>query len=106
MRLSFLIDTGADSTMVNEQVMRWLEIPPRGSRDILGATTHIDPTTCATHDVQFEIRTTPGEPALIFPALEVLARPFFNVSIDGLIGRDVLDRLILTMGRGQFRLDY
>lgn len=105
MRLSFLIDTGADSTMVKEDVMRWLDIPGRGSRDILGSTSHIEATTCLTHDVQFEIRT-PGEQPLIFPALEILARPFFNVSIDGLIGRDVLDRLQLTIGRGHYRIDF
>lgn len=91
--------------MVSEDIMRSLAIPPRGSRDIVGSTTHIDPTACNAYDVCFEIRTS-GDPPLKVPALEVLARPFFNVSIYGLIGRDVLDRLTLTMGRGQFRLDY
>ena len=105
MRLPFLIDTGADTTMVNEDSMRSLGIEARGARDIVGSTTHIDPTTCSAYDVSFEIRT-PGENLLAIPALEVLARPFFNVSIYGLIGRDVLDRMTLTMGRGRFRLDY
>lgn len=105
LKLPFLIDTGADTTMVSEQTMRTLGIPERGARDIVGSTTHIDPTTCSAHDIEFQIQT-PGDPALVIPALEVLARPFFNVSIDGLIGRDVLDRCILTIGRGQFHLEY
>ena len=104
-RLSFLIDTGADTTMVSEQAMRLLGIPERGARRIVGSTTHIEPTTCSAYDVQFEMRTH-GDPPRIFPALEVLARPFFNVSIEGLIGRDVLDQMQLTLGRGRFRLDY
>lgn len=85
--------------------MRWLDIPQRGSRDIVGATTHIDPTTCSAYDVSFELRT-PGDAPMSIAALEVLARPFFNSSISGLIGRDVLDRMQLLMGRGRFRLDY
>jgi hypothetical protein len=104
-KLPFLIDTGADTTMVNEDIMRSLAIPPRGSREIVGSTTHIAPTTCSSYDISFEIRTS-GDPPLIVPALEVLARPFFNMSIYGLIGRDILDRLTLTVGRGQFRVDY
>lgn len=85
--------------------MRSLAIPQRGARDIVGSTTHIAPTTCNSYDVRFELRT-PGEHALVLPALEVLARPFFNVSIFGLIGRDVLDRLTFTMGHERFRLEY
>ncbi|WP_424949142.1 aspartyl protease family protein [Delftia tsuruhatensis] len=103
--MPFLIDTGADTTMVNEDLMRSLGIPRRGSRDVVGSTTHIDPTPCDSYDVSFEIHT-PGEIPLAVPALEVLARPFFNVSIYGLIGRDVLDKYQLTMGHGRFRLDY
>lgn len=105
LRLPFLIDTGADTTMVNEDAMRSLGIEARGARDVVGSTTHIEPTTCAAYDVSFEIRT-PGENPFVVPALEVLARPFFNVSIYGLIGRDVLDHMMLTIGKGRFRLDY
>nr|WP_170168120.1 retropepsin-like aspartic protease [Pseudorhodoferax soli] len=104
-RVPFLIDTGADTTMVSEQLMRTLGIPQSGSRDIVGSTTHIDPTTCSAHDIAFEIRT-PGEAPFAVPALQVLARPFFNSSIEGLIGRDVLNQLELTMGHWRFKLEY
>lgn len=104
-RLSLLIDTGADTTMVNEQTMRSLQIPPRGVRSVVGSTTDINPTACDTHDVELSI-VTPGEQPLILPAIEVLARPFLTVSIDGLLGRDVLDTLNLSIGRGRFRLEW
>ena len=104
-RVPFLIDTGADTTMVNEDLMRSLGIPATGARDIVGSTTHTDPTTCDCYAVAFELRSS-AEAPMVVPALEVLARPFFNVSIYGLIGRDVLDRLHLTMGGRRFRLDW
>lgn len=103
-RVPFLIDTGAQGTVVSEQLMRILGIPVRGSRNIVGVTTHIDPTPCDTHDIEFQIKT-PGGQHFVIPALEVVVRPFFNCPIEGLIGRDVLDRLKLTMGRGRFELE-
>lgn len=81
-RLPFLVDSGADTTMVNEDTMRSLAIPQRGARDIVGSTTHIAPTTCNSYDVRFELRT-PGEHALVLPALEVLARPFLTSPSSG-----------------------
>lgn len=104
-RLALLIDTGADTTMVSEQAMRTLQIPARGVRSIVGATTLIAPTDCDTHDVELRI-TTPGEEPLVVPAIEVLSRPFFNISNEGLLGRDVLDRLKLTFGQRRYRLDW
>lgn len=91
--------------MVSEDTMRQLGIPDRGARMIVGATTHIEPTSCPTYDVRFEFRTY-GDQPLVIPALEVIGRPFFNEMIYGLIGRDVLDRTQLQFGQGRFRLDY
>lgn len=104
-KLPFLIDTGADSSMVSEDTMRHLGIPDRGARMIVGSTTRIEPTSCPTYDVQFELRTY-GDQPLTFPALEVIGRPFFNEMIYGLIGRDVLNRVQLQFGQGRFRIDY
>lgn len=91
--------------MVDEHVMRTLCISQRGSTDIVGSTTRIDPVSLPTFDIQLEIRSHP-DPIRVFPAMEVLAKPFFNVSIEGLLGRDVLDRLQLTVGLGRYKLDY
>lgn len=87
--------------MINEQHMRTLAIPPSGAKDILTATSGTTPTACDTYDVQLKIATLGDEPFIV-PALEVLARPLFNHSIDGMIGRDVLSKLVLTIdGPGQ-----
>lgn len=107
LRLSFIIDTGADTTMINEQHMRTLGIAPRGAKEILTATSDAKATRCDTYDIAFRLSTY-GDGPLIFPALEVIGRPLFNHSIDGMIGRDVLDRVVLSVDgpRRQFRIDY
>lgn len=107
LRLSFIIDTGADTTMVNEQHMRTLGIDPRGTRDILTATSGATPTSCSTYDVAFKLATY-GDDPWILPAIEVIGRPLFNHSIDGMIGRDILNRLVLSIDgpRMRFRIDY
>lgn len=107
LRLTFIIDTGADTTMVNEQHMRTLGIGPRGTRDILTATSDEKPTACNTYDVQFKLVTF-GDGPLVVPAMEVIGRPLFNHSIDGMIGRDILNRVVLSIDgpRMHFRLDY
>jgi predicted aspartyl protease len=107
LKLSFIIDTGADTTMVNDQHMRSLGIPERGARDILTATSDVKPTSCSTYDVQLRIETF-GDPPFVVPAIEVFGRPLFNHSIDGMIGRDVLNRVVFSIdGPGQsFRIDY
>lgn len=82
--------------MINEQHMRTLAIPPSGAKDILTATSGTTATTCDTYDVQLQIASFGDEPFIV-PALEVLARPLFNHSIEGMIGRDVLSKLVLTI---------
>jgi Aspartyl protease len=107
MRLAFIIDTGADSTMVNEQHMRTLGIDARGTTQILTSTSDEKPTDCNTYDVSFTLRTVGGVVVLALLAVEVIGRPLFNHSIDGMIGRDVLDKIKLTIDgpHRQFRID-
>ncbi len=106
LRLPFIIDTGADTTMVNEQHMRTLGIDARGTTQILTSTSDEKPTSCNTYDVSITLKTVGGV-VLILPAVEVIGRPLFNHSIDGMIGRDVLDKLVLTIDgpRRQFRIE-
>lgn len=105
--LNFIIDTGADTSMIADQHMRSLGISPRGSRAILTSTSDAQPTTCETYDVELSLRTY-GDDAFVVPALEILGRPLFNLSIDGMLGMDVLRRMVLTIdGPGQrLRIDY
>lgn len=85
--------------------MRTLAIPERGAREVVGSTTHIEPTTWSTYDISFCLQAHREVPWTI-PAIEVLAKPFFHASIDGLIGRDILDRIELTIGKGRYHLQY
>ena len=107
LRLSLILDTGAETTLLAEQHMRTLAIPVRGQRDILTATTDEKATASNTYDVSLQIATF-GDPPLILPALEVIGRPLFNHSIDGMIGRDILSRVKLMIDgpRRTFRIDY
>ncbi len=107
LRLSLILDTGAETTMLDEQHLRTLAIPVRGQRDILTATSDEKPTACNTYDVSLQI-TTIGDPPFTMPALEVIGRPLFNHSIDGMIGRDILSRIKLMLDgpRRTFRIDY
>lgn len=94
--LTFIVDTGAGTTMVNDQYMRALRLDPHNIRHILTATSDEKPTECATYDIGLEI-VCYDEGPLVFPAVEVLARPLFNHSVDGMIGRDILGKVIFTM---------
>lgn len=107
MKLQFIIDTGADTSMVADQHMRSLGIGPRGSREILTATSEARPTACDTYDVELSLKTL-GDAPFVMPALEILGRPLFNLSVDGMLGRDVLDHLVLMVDgpRRRFRVDY
>lgn len=96
MKLQFLLDSGADTTMINDMHMRSLGIAKRGSRDIRTVTTDAYATTCDTFDIALKIETY-GDQPFIIPAIEVMGRPFHNEMIDGLIARDVLDRVVLTL---------
>ena len=105
--LNLILDTGAETTMVDEQHMRTLALNVRGQRDILTATSDEKPTSCNTYDVELKFKTY-GDPPLVVSALEIIGRPLFNHSIDGMIGRDVLGRvkLLIDGPAWTFRLDY
>jgi len=93
--------------MINDQHMRTLGIEPRGERQLLTATSDQKPTRCETYDVSISTVTF-GEQQLVIPALELMARPLFNHSIEGMIGRDVLSRIILQIDgpNSRFRIEY
>ena len=107
LRIPMIIDTGAETSLISEQHMRSLGIPPKGRREILTATSDAGATACSTYDVELKIGSY-GDDPFIMPAIEVIGRPFFNHSIDGMIGRDLLSKLVLTINgpARQFRLDW
>lgn len=52
--------------------------------------------------------TTFGDPTLVLSAAEVIGRPLFNRSIDGMMGRDILNRVVFSLDgpRMRFRVEY
>lgn len=107
LQLQLLVDTGCDTTTINDMHMRSLRIPVRGATEIRTATTDANATTCDTYDVELQIAPA-GEESCTFHAIEVIGRPFHNETIDGLLARDVLDTLqfILDGPNKRFIIQY
>lgn len=92
---TFLIDTGSDTTMVSEQLMRTLGIRPKGTARVVTSTTNTDGEPCNVYDVALTLLPHVVQPRS-WRAIEALARPLLNQGIDGLLGRDLLAHLVLT----------
>lgn len=95
--LELLLDTGADTTTIREETMRSLNAPVRGAADVRGATTDAGSTTCNTYDLSLVFVNAAGDPPLSLGSVEVIGRPFYNEVIDGVIGRDVMSNMVLTI---------
>lgn len=107
--VSLLIDTGADTTTIAEIHMRSLGIRASGAAPVRTITTDVTGTTCNTYGASLRIDSPLfGDKPHEIKALEVLAQEFHNEGIDGLLGRDVLSTLILTLDgpRRQFVLQW
>lgn len=102
---TFIIDTGADTTMVDEQTMRSLNLTPTGQTRVMTSSSGGLPEPCDVYDVCLEILGK-GDSTWKIDPLQVLARPLLNQSTQGMIGRDVLDRTVLIYDgpRGLFKL--
>lgn len=97
-RLQLLIDTGADTTTVAEMHMRSLGLSPRGIAPVRTITTDASGAECNTYDASLSLDApTFGDRPHILTAMEVLAQPFHNEGIDGVLGRDVLKTVLLTV---------
>ena len=103
-----LLDTGADTTTIKEMHMRSLFVPVRGATEVRGATTDAGSTQCNTYDLSLEFINSAGDRPLFLSSVEVIGRPFHNEVIDGVIGRDVMANMILTIEgpRKQFSVLY
>jgi len=97
-RIQLLIDTGADTTTIAEMHMRSFGIPPSGAAPVRTITTDVTGYACNTYGVSLRFDAPGfGDRPHVIPALEVLGQAFHNEGIDGLIGRDVLSTLALTI---------
>lgn len=96
--VQLLIDTGADTTTIAEIHMRSLGVPPTGAAPVRTITTDVTGAACNTYGASLMLKAVGfAERSHYIPALEVFAQPFHNEGIDGLLGRDVLGTLVLTL---------
>ncbi|WP_339088908.1 aspartyl protease family protein [Variovorax paradoxus] len=95
--LELLLDTGADTTTIKEMHMRSLGVPVRGATEVRGATTDAGATECNTYDLSLEFINSAGDRPLTLTSVEVIGRPFHNEMIDGVVGRDVMSNMVLTI---------
>lgn len=105
---TLIIDTGADSTMLDEGLIRTLQLTPTGQARVLTSQSRGVPEPCDVYDVELEIINRTGNPPWRIQPLQVLARPLHNQSTGGMLGRDVLSMGVLVFDgpRSIFSLTY
>lgn len=99
---TFLIDTGAYGTCVDPALVRPLSLTPSGSVSIQTPSTNGTAVSCNQYDVAIFIPGAGDEQGFFIPALPILETGLASQGIDGLIGRDILDRCTLIyIGSGR-----
>lgn len=104
---TLLVDTGADTTMVNGQTLRTLGLAPTSETRIVTATSGPGGEPCAVYAV--DLMLVPSHPQRrSFASVEVVEKPLLNQSVDGLLGRDLLRVLVLQYDgpRGRAHLSW
>ncbi|MBI3319407.1 MAG: retroviral-like aspartic protease family protein [Candidatus Omnitrophica bacterium] len=86
--ITALIDTGASATAVKPEVIRQLQLMPRGVANIATPSSAAHP--CNVYDVSLVFANGVG-----LPVITVIEVPLEGQVIQGLIGRDVLTHGIL-----------
>lgn len=106
---TFLLDTGASGTCVDPHFVQSLGLTPRGAVMIQTPSTAGNAVSCNQYDVALFI---PGMNASAtgfhIGALPVIETPLAAQGIEGLIGRDVIDRctLVYNGSAGMFTLAF
>lgn len=106
---TFLVDTGASSTCVDPNFVASLGLIATGNVAMQTPSTAGVPVSCNLYDVAVFIpgSGTDGNGFLI-AALPVIEASFATQGIEGLIGRDIIDRctLIYNGSAGMFTLAF
>ena len=84
---NMLIDTGASMTCVDENIIKKLQIMPKGVVQGNTPSTKDTPHSFFTYDIEIIF---PGDHSKIIPAIPVISSHFSSQGHDGLIGRDIL----------------
>lgn len=89
---TFIVDTGADRTTVDEQLMRALGIPPMTQTRVVTLKSGPSGHLVDTYAASLEIKNSSDAP-WVNRTMRVLGDSFQG--IDGIIGRDVLEHMHL-----------
>lgn len=104
---TFLIDTGSDSCMVDEQIARALGLTAINQRRVLTSESKGIAQICNVYDIGLQILNGGAQPWSI-TTIEANGRPLMSEAVQGVIGRDVLNRANLNYDGPQkkFTIDY
>jgi hypothetical protein len=91
---TFLVDTGSDSSMVDEQIMRTLGLSAVNQREVLTSESQGQAKICNVYDIGLEIPNGGSAPWKI-SSVEANGRPLMSESVQGVLGRDVLSQVVL-----------
>lgn len=93
----FLLDTGASGTCVDPALVSGLGLTPTGAVMIQTPSTAGTPVACPQYDVQLVMfASNTNLTPFVVSALPVMETALKSQGIDGLLGRDVLDRCVLN----------
>lgn len=95
-RVDLLVDTGASHTMVDASVMRSLQLQPINSYSYHSTSTAGVPEMCEAYDAELTLGSASEGNLLRIEPLEIMANSFIGHHYQGLLGRDVLNRLQLA----------
>ena len=104
----FLVDTGASNTVVDHNLIAPLGLQPTGTVMCHTPSTDGNAVAMYQYDLLIFIPGNGPHPGWYLEAVPVTASSFAGQAIDGLIGRDILDRGLLVYNgqNGHFTLAY
>lgn len=107
-RARFLVDTGASGTCVDPNVIASLNLPLINQVPIMTPSTNGAPHMCDMYDASFFIPGRDPQRGFLIPAIQIITTHLSSQGIDGLIGRDILNRctLIYIGSEGVLSINY
>ena len=92
---NFLVDTGAAVTAVDPDLIAPLHLPLVGSIAVHTPSTGRESVFIDQYDASFVIPGNSPDGTLVVGAIPIVAAHLRSQGIDGLLGRDILDRCLL-----------